>query len=268
MRDGYSFFCGAHLLSLIAGRTVKYKHAIIMRMVSALAGAFFAGPLALTGCAEFQPVLFEVKVDAISRSKMDRKTYVLLPGNKDTNADDLQFEEYAIYLNRALNMEGFVAAHSVEKADIIVFAAYGIGAPQEHQYSYSLPVWGKTGISSSNTNGSMDAFGNFHATTTHTPTYGITGSSTYTDSYATYFRFMVLEAFDLGEYRKSKKEIQLWKITATSSGTSSDLRLVFPMLVAASKPYIGRNSGAQIEVILREDDERIGEITGITKLAL
>jgi hypothetical protein len=211
---------------------------------------------------------FQVSVDSISGERPDKNSYILLPGNKDTKAEDLQFKEYAAYVNRALIRQGFEPADSFEKANVAIFLVYGIGDPQEHQYSYSIPTWGQTGVSSSSTTGtvrSYGGYGSYSGTTTYTPTYGVTGSTTHTDSYTTYFRFMVLDAVDLDEYKKSKKEVQLWKTTVTSSGSSGDLRRIFPILVAASQQYVGKNTGQKVEVNLHEEDQRVIDIKGIAK---
>ena len=223
--------------------------------------------LLVSGCATVQPQ-FHVKVDSISDRSVDKNLYILLPGNKDTKAEDLQFKEYAAYVNRALIKQGFVPAESFEKANIAIILVYGIGDPKEHQYSYSIPTWGKTGVSSSYTTGTISSYGgygSYSGATTYTPTYGVTGSTTHTGSYTTYFRFMVLDAVDLDEYKKSKKEVQLWKTTATSSGSNGDLRLVFPILVAASQQYFGKNTGQKVEVKLYKEDERVVEIKSVTK---
>lgn len=225
------------------------------------------GVLILSGCATTQPK-FHVNVDSIGSASENKKSYVLLPGNKDTKADNLQFKEYATYVNRALLKQGFVPAESFENANIAIFLIYGIGDPQEHQYTYSIPTWGQTGVSSSYTTGTLSSYGShgsYSGTTTYTPTYGITGSTTHSGSYTTYFRYMILDAIDLDEYKRSKKEVQLWKTTVTSSGSSGDLRLVFPLLVAASKQYIATNTGKKIKVELYETDERVIEIKGTVK---
>jgi hypothetical protein len=219
-----------------------------------------------SGCVALRPLQYYVNVDSISASNaMERKNYVLLPGNKDTSINDLQFKEYAAYVDRALISIGFVHAASIDKADLAIFLVYGIGNPQEHQYAYSLPVFGQTGVSSSTTFGTLSTFGNygtFSGTTTYSPTYGITGYTSHVGSYTTYFRYLVLDALDLAEYKQNKKEIQLWKTTITSTGSSGDLRRVFPYMISASKPYIGINTGQQLKVILSESDPRVQEIKG------
>lgn len=222
--------------------------------------------LTAAGCATMQPLRYTVNVDSISDpTALARTKYILLPGNKDTSANDLQFKEYAAYINRALISRGLTPVETVENADLAVFVIYGIGNPQEYQYSYSLPVWGQTGVSSSNTYGTLSTYGNsgtYSGTTTYNPTYGIKGYTSHVGSYTEYFRFLVLDALDLAEYKQTKKEVQLWKTTITSTGSSGDLRRVFPYLVSASKPNIAANTGQQIEVILEENDPSVMEIKG------
>ncbi len=224
--------------------------------------------LILSGCATTQPK-FRVNVDSIGSSSENKKSYVLLPGNKDTKVDDLQFKEYASYVNRVLLQHGFALAENFENANVAIFLGYGIGEPQERQYSYSIPTWGETGVSSSSTTGTVSSsyggYGSYSGTTTYTPTYGVTGATTHTGSYTTYFRFMFLDAVDLEEYKKSKKEIQLWKTTVTSTGYSSDLRRVFPVLVAASKKHIATNTGKKITIELFEVDAQVLEIKDIVR---
>lgn len=234
-----------------------------MRINVALFG-FLLGVLLFSGCATTQPKC-RVNVDSIGGSAVDKKSYILLPANKDTKADDLQFKEYATYVNRALIKQGFVPAESFESANIEILLAYGIGDPQEHQYSYSLPTWGQTGVSSSYTTGMVSSYGSYSGITTYTPTYGVTGSTSHIGSYTTYFRYMILYAVDLDEYKNTKKEVQLWKTSVTSSGPSGDLRRVFPILVAASNQYIATNTGKKVTVDLYEEDEQVIEIKGIVK---
>lgn len=218
----------------------------------------------LSGCATFR-----VNVDSISSSDAEsKKSYILLPGLKNMEPTDLQFKEYAIYIEKALTSRGFVKANGLEDASIAIFLVYGIGNPQENIYSYSLPIWGQTGVSSADTFGHINTFGNtttYSGTTIYTPTYGITGYMPIVNSYTTYFRFLMLDAVDLDEYKQSQKITQLWQTTVTSAGSSDDLRFVFPILVAASKPYIGTNTGKKVEISLTENDESVVEIKNISE---
>jgi hypothetical protein len=75
---------------------------------------------------------------------------------------------------------------------------------------------------------------------------------------------LVLDAVDLDEYKRTQKALPIWKTTVTSTGSSGDLRLVFPVLVAASVPYIGTNTGKKVDVTIKEDDKLVVQIKGLS----
>ncbi len=218
--------------------------------------------LSLYGCAMTQK--YHVDVDSISSPDADsKKKYILLSGIKDVKDTDLQFIEYTKYIETALISRGFFKANTIEDANVAIFLVYGMGKPQNNTYSYALPMWGQTGVSSSTTYGSLNTFGNtatYSGTTTYNPTYGITGFVPDSGSYVNYFGFLILDTVDIDEYKKSQKMNQLWQTTVTSTGSSGDLRLVFPVMVAASKEYLGLNTGKRIQIILSEEDQRVVEI--------
>lgn len=223
-----------------------------------------AGLVLCIGCGP----LIHVNVDAISSGKLlSSSECIILPADPNTMADQLQHEEYSKYIRRALEKKGYRVAEKIEDAGVVVFLKYGISEPHESVYSYSTPVWGQTGVSSSHTTGTIHSYGSgmasFSGTTTHMPEYGITGYQTHIGTRITYTRFVQLSAYDLEEHRKTNEEIQLWGATAVSTGSSGDLRLVFPVMVAALAEYIGEDTGKQIRVILCESDKRVQEIKGL-----
>ena len=213
---------------------------------------------------------FIVKVSAISSpSSLNKKTYILLAGNTNINSNSLEFQEYAQYLKRGLYRIGLVQVKNQTNADIAIFLFYGISDPETKEYTYSRPVWGKTGTKSKTTTGNVNLFGNsatYSETTETTPEYGIVGYKKEVNTYTTYFRYMVLDAYDLKEYYNSGKEIQLWKTTVTSEGSSGDLRRVFPVLVAASYQHFSKDTKQEIKIELSEEtDERLKIIKNISE---
>ncbi len=234
----------------------------------------------LTGCATTKPV-FHVFVDSINSNEATLgKTCIVLSGLKDVRSEDLQFKEYVSYVERALTSKGYVVVDQIENANIVVFLGYGIGDPEEHTYAYSLPIWGQTGFSSATTFGTGNTLGSAYpyggntglsgttihsGTTAYTPTHGVIGATTHQDSFVTYTKYVFLNAYDLDLFRESKKEKQLWKTEMVSTGSGSDLRRVFPVLVAASSPYIGENTGHKLEIVLKEDSKEVLEIKGINE---
>lgn len=188
------------------------------------------------------------------------RSYVLLPLNDDVDATDLQFREYASYVRRALTARGLAEAESMDAADTAIFLAYGIGDPEHIPYSYSMPVYGKvrggtTTISGSSV--SSSGVTSVNGTVTEAPEYGVVGSRTVSGVHTVFFRYMVVDAVDLTEYRATGQAISTWRTTVTSSGSSGDLRLVFPYLVAASLPHLGANTGESIRVTLPENDKSV-----------
>jgi len=220
----------------------------------------------LSGCVATGQPRFQISVDSLaSPVALTKKTYLLIPGNEGISRDDLQFQEYESYLKRVLKSKGYVSANSSEEADLAIVLSYGIGDPQTQQYSYSLPTWGKTGVASSNTYGTATTYGNttsVNATTTYTPTYGVTGSTTHIGNRTTYFRYALITGYDYSEFKNSQKEIQIWKTTISSTGSSGDLRRVFPLLIAASAPYMATNTGQKIPVSLYESDKAVKAVKG------
>jgi hypothetical protein len=225
----------------------------------------FLSIMILISCVA-QPKRFLSGVDSLAQQDASaKKRYIVMPGIKDIEPSDLQFLEYASYVERVLSEKGFVKASQFGDADIAVFLSYGIGNPQTHQYSYSMPVWGQTGVLSSTTHGTLSTYGGmgtYSGTTTYTPTYGVTGYTSHVGSYTTYIRFLLMDAYDVESYKRDQKMNQVWKISVISVGSSDDLRLVFPYMAVAMKPYIGTNTGRKIMIEILADDPQVTQLRG------
>jgi hypothetical protein len=78
-----------------------------------------------------QPRRFVSGVDSLAQPDASaKKRYIIMPGSKDVQPGDLQFLEYAGYVEKILNEKGFVKASQFADADIAVFLSYGIGNPK------------------------------------------------------------------------------------------------------------------------------------------
>ncbi len=194
-----------------------------------------------------------------------KKEYILISEIKGIDKTDLQFKEYARYVERVLEAKGYVRTDDARSADLVIGLFYAISKPREHQKTVPFPVYGQTGISSSRTSGTLNTYGNYgtySGTTTYTPSYGITGFVPVTTTHVSYTQMIILEAYDFNEYEKTKKWNSLWKITASSVNSCGDFRLAFPMLVAALKPYINVNTGKKISIWINENDKKVEEVKG------
>lgn len=218
--------------------------------------------MVVSGCS-FGPQ-YHVSVDSINNgSATVNKTCYIGSGMENITIDDLKFKEFSVYVERALESRGYTVVDNLENAEIIILLGYGIGEPQKN--ITSMPIYGQTGISSSTTYGNIHSYGSgyssFSGTTYHTPTYGITGYAPI--SYTTYTRYAKISAYDWQQYKQSKKEVMLWETDIISTGSSSDLRQVFPVMIAAATPYIGENTGKNISVNLTDNNKQVKFIKGL-----
>ncbi|RAN38693.1 DUF4136 domain-containing protein [Hyphomonas sp. GM-8P] len=225
--------------------------------------------LALIGCASSAGQTFNVVTNSLSSPEVTAgQRYMVWPMDPAVQISDLQFDEYAKYAERALESRGFTKAQESETPDIIVLLGYGIGAPETKSVSYSVPVFGQTGVKSATTTGTsnatafgtgnyVNAFGNYSQTTTYTPQYGVTGYQTGTRNYTVFTRYIRLAGFfvepnvDASEWRPA------FQTDISSTGSSGDLRYVFPIMMAAAADKVATNTGRGVADSLKEDDGRI-----------
>ena len=218
----------------------------------------------LSGCATGQ-IGCTVGVSSITNGEkiISGKTCAIISGMKDINKDDLQYKEFERYIAKALTKKGYAITDNINEADIVVFLTYGIGDPQKHVFSYAVPVFGQTGVSSSQTFGTVQGFGNmatYSGNTTYTPSYGVVGATPMVGEETLYTRYIRLDAFDMKAFRESKKEKRLWTTDMVSTGSSDDLRGVFPVMIAASEQYIGENTQEKKRILITLNDKRVLEI--------
>ncbi|WP_139068942.1 hypothetical protein [Hyphomonas sp. ND6WE1B] len=231
------------------------------------------GLLVCVACSSVRP--YYVNVSGLAAPQLDSPaTFDVLPLDENTQAQDLQFLEYKSYLARAMVAKGFVPAATGELPEVIVFLDYGIGEPQTKVTSYNVPIYGQTGISSSQTTGNanttLNTYGSYgtanttyNQTTTYTPTYGITGYATNTTSYNVYTRYIVIDGFFTSSWEEKRELLPAFKTSVVSSGSSGDLRSVFPVMIGAASEYIGRSTDKTISVTLTEGDKRVLAVRGV-----
>lgn len=212
--------------------------------------SLFVYTMFVTGCATVEaPPSFAVQVSSLAAADAaTHRTYTLLSADPEVDVGDLQFQEFARYIEYALHERGFVAAPDESDADVAILLGYGIGDPNKEQYTYAVPTFGQTGISSASTIGS---------TTYFQRSFGVTGYVPATGTVTTYRRHIWIGGYDLGHYRDTEEALQIWSTTITSTGSSGDLRLVFPVMVAAAKPFLATNTQQQREVRLEENDPEV-----------
>lgn len=176
-----------------------------------------------SGCVGIYPAIpttyYTTKMDSIAVQNADlrNKTYTIDSAMKNISKDDIQFKEFAGYVEKILAKHEYKRVDS--GADLLVRLAYGIGAPKTTTSSqtyttsggYSYPI-GFTWV--------------------HIPPT----TETVNTSNTTYKRFLLLEAYSV-----ENMKAQLWKITAKSTGRNSNLREVLPYMFMSANTVIGKN---------------------------
>ncbi|MFN7163552.1 MAG: hypothetical protein ACK4P2_01925 [Hyphomonas sp.] len=254
--------CGTMVVQLyLSGGTT-------MRWLVAALCLFFSG-----GC-QTGPNYY-VNVSSIAAPEIQSgMTYRVWPSNDKVKATDLQFREYAGQVSRALESRGFTRAAEGSSPDVIAFLEYGIGAPQTRTGSYNMPVYGQTGVASSTTTttgtATANRFGNTvygtgtaTSTTTNTPQYGIVGSTTQVYSYTEYTRYINVDAYFTSRWEQDKELIPAFTTEIVSTGSSGDLRKLFPIMLAGSLEHIASTTQGYVPVTLVESDPRISMLMGL-----
>lgn len=219
--------------------TDKLASRVILCMLFALLAACSSGPRTLQIRAD---------VDALATSEtQSKRRFVVLPGNKEINPQDLQFLEFKGYVEKSLLNRGFVKVEQLQEGDVVLFLNYGSGEPQLQQYSYDVPV--------------MNNFGYYPYYRPYRYYSGFAyGYTQHIETYTVYKRYLTLEAYDMAAYLQQKPPIQLWKVSVQSRGQSNDLRLIFPYMVTAMQPYLGTNTGHMLTVTVDETNPLLNDI--------
>ncbi len=177
-----------------------------------------ASVLLVTGCGGID---YHIKISGLRDPQASAKTkYVLRPTAK-VNPSDLQFREFSTYTNRALALHGFTLVDDENDAELAIFLDYGIG----------------------------------ERPTTYTVTPGFGGPDV--EANESFFRWARLEAVDGPEFFKSQKVVELWRTTMASSGANANLRVVFPILLAAGQPYFGKDTPQDVFRVLDDGSPEV-----------
>lgn len=163
-------------------------------------------------------------------------TFFMIPASSQQS--DLEYRTYAKALASGLTAKGMVETTSALNTTYAVSMVYGIDNGRTEVSS--TPIFGQTGVASSNTYGQLSKSGAFSATTYNTPTFGVVGSSTSTDT--VYTRTLIVDILDAQEKDANGKYRQRYVGKVQSRGTGSQLSAVMPyMLEALLKDFPGKS---------------------------
>ncbi len=209
----------------------------------------------LLGCAAG----YAVRIRSISDPVLPAgRNYLLLPGDKDVSSDR-QYGELAGYVRRTLAELDYREVEIPDSADILVLLRYGLDPSSIDLNHLIRPTRylpdGATPMVSA------VAYG---PDTLSSSSYGLTYAPSYAEVVprtmpvtTVYRHWLSLEGVDA----HASGKVTLWKIAAIESGYTPGLKKLFPIMLAACKPFIGRDT-KEVVVYVQEDDEEVRSIRG------
>lgn len=198
---------------------------------------------------------FNVHVNGLAGPQASElRDFTVAEAETADGAEALLHGEFVSHVVNAMRIEGWNYVPSPEDADIVLRVRAGISGPEQYEYTYQDPVIGQTGETTTyavNTNPYLS----YDATATTTPEYGVTHYETRTAIGTRFHRELELTAFACEGDGRSDRPV--WETRIRSTGSSGDLRRVVPILLAAAGPHIGRSTGKELTISLKEADERV-----------
>lgn len=207
-----------------------------------------------------------VTVDAVSYTKRAGRTAYLLVG--DTNASELRAPEFRELARAALVQRGFAPVEPPADADIIVFMSWSSSSPElrtrqvmrpitsyeaPRQTTVDVQTFDQYGMPQGTATGSVRENGRF--VTSYVPT---------TVSKFVTSHWVYLQAYSIREIEQWASENRdagnptappgaIWAVSAGATDNSGDLRALFPWLMRASVPYLGRSTEGMERVEVNKD---------------
>ena len=197
---------------------------------------------ALCGCA----AQVQTKVTAFHEldQPLTGKTFIFIPTKEQEGS--LEYRSYAKTVQSELEKRGMTLV-PFNQATYGVFMFYGIDDGKEIISTY--PIFGQTGTSGAYTSGSVTTYGNtasVNATTYKTPTYGVVGSGTSSDT--VFKRYLNIDIVDIKKSTNEKID-KVYEGKAISSGSSGTLSVVMPAMIRSVFDDFPGKSGATKDII-------------------
>lgn len=209
--------------------------------------------LLLAGCAPG----YMVRVDSIQAKPAEShgKKYFLTSGMQDIPANDLYFQEFSTLLVSTLKSKGYENVPDRQLAEIIIRFSYGVSKGENVYYTYIHPVYGFTGGGSVTYRETREESDGTKSTVSGVVTvplsYHVIGHRQETGNEVVYTSFYTLEALSLTAAEQIPSS--LWKTTVKTTTFTTDLRTTMPIMLRASAPFVGENTGREKQIHLSRD---------------
>ena len=189
-----------------------------------------------TGCT---PIVnkYRVSVDAITNpnENLAPTSYQIKALGKNTDENGLEFQWHTAQLINILNEKGYRPSKAGHLAEQTIYFDYGIDKVKEETQTYNQP------------NISFGFYHNYYHPFWSDFTYS--SYRTYQETYMLYNRYIEILA-------KNQAGKELWRVDVSSVGESKNLKHIVPILLEASKEYIGKNTERPVNLVLKEKREK------------
>ena len=197
----------------------------------------------VTGCT---PMVnkYRVNIDAITHTAtpISPSSYTMKALGEETDAKSLKFQRQSHYLAKLLEAQGYTQSTQEHLAQQVIYFDYGIEKIKDETVTYQEPdiTFGMS-------------FGYPYGYHRH---YSPFWNDMYYSSYRTYRKNYTLFNRYIVILSKDQTGKELWRVDASSVGESNNLRKIVPLLINASRPYIGTNTDEPIKVTIAEEKSK------------
>lgn len=199
----------------------------------------------LSGCANTE----DLQVSALAAKDVPTqyKKFVIVSDKNEVVNNDLTFSEYARQVVSVLEMQGYTRVPNIDDAQLMVVLTFHISAPHTKTDIVNTPVYPMAGPFYSG------PFGYYPYPLLDYPVY-----QPMVHQWVVYKKLVRLQALDAAAYTKQKRIKPLWDIQVTSNNENGDLRYMFPYMLVAAEPYIGKDTGQIINVTVDNNNPVVG----------
>lgn len=219
---------------------------------------FLLPALLLLGACASGPRPLEVRLNSfVAPSGQLSTDFALAPSPVEGELEAVVEQSLRADLRQSLQMSGFRETSPAD-AGIRVQMEHTVSGPREVEEVRRRPIWGRTGVRAAHTICTTvvgsDGMERRIYRTIYTPDYDIVGYESHPVRHRVFDVSLQLTAQHL---RGGEASGLAWSLKAECVSPSGDPRTVIPQMLAASMPYLGRDSGQEQVIPIEADDPRL-----------
>lgn len=230
---------------------------------------------ALSGCG----TLYKLDVTATTYADVQPGSrYVILSGDPDMPVGSADFTRYASQLERALDEQGYVRVgeDGLADAQLAIYVSADVSDPAKSYHTVKTAVFESPYIEGTQAatraaderQGGQSGQVSKPTPLDQNPQEVIAGYERTSFATTVYTKELTLLAIDLPQYLRDIETLgkeravprEIWSIDVETVGSPSSLQEAMPVMIAASQPWVGENTGQTVQVTLSESDSRVRKL--------